>query len=79
MQSKIIFIMKASSRNVKVMGRGGGGCYYFLFEKNIVKCFVQLALSLAGQHPIDKHPVNTSHCPQIVQKCFTRSIIWLQQ
>jgi hypothetical protein len=41
-----------------------GGYYHFLFQKNIVKRFVQchiLAQSPPGMRPSDKCPVNTSH------------------
>ena len=42
--------------------------YYFLFEKKIVKRFVQCLVSAnspPGLHPTDKYPVNTSHRSQI--------------
>ena len=39
-------------------------CYYFFFEKKIVKCFVQchaFAQPPPDRRPNDKYPVNTSH------------------
>jgi len=60
-----VFLTQAFSRNV--IGRkcaSNWSCYCFLFEKNILKCFVQcriLALSTPGQRPGDQNPVNTSH------------------
>jgi len=47
--------------------------------KRRVKHFVQyhlFAQSPPGQHPNDKHPVNTSYRSRCVYKCFTRNIIW---
>ena len=46
-----------------------GGCYCFLFENKIVKCFVQchvFAQSPPGRRPNDKYLVNTSHRSRFV-------------
>jgi hypothetical protein len=56
--------------------RSKWGCYYFLFEKKIVKRFVQLAQSSPGQGPIDKYQANTSYRYCFGYKCFTCSFIW---
>jgi hypothetical protein len=48
--------------------------YYILFEKKIVKRFVQyhiFARSPAVRRPNNKYPVNTSHRSRFVCKCFT--------
>jgi len=74
----IIFLINRGMR----WGRKCGSnwtCYYCLFEKKLVKRFVQchlVAQSTPGWHPSDKYPVNTSHRSRFVQKCFARSIIW---
>ena len=53
------------------------GCYYFLLEKQTVKCSVQchvFVLSPTGRRPNDKYPVSTSHrsdlCKNVSLQCY---------
>jgi hypothetical protein len=73
----IRFLIKASSRNaMRKKYRSKWGCYYFLFEKKMVKRFVQFVQSSPGQGPTDKYPPHTSHRSRFVYKYFTCSFIW---
>ena len=52
-------------------------CSYFLFEKKIVKRFVQchiFAQSPLGRDRSDKYPVNTSHLSRFVSAYFIRRV-----
>jgi len=58
--------MEASSMNVLRKKKSGSnwGCYYFLFEKKIVKRFAQcqvFAQSPPARRSSDNYPVDTSH------------------
>ena len=59
----IIFLIKSSSKNVTRKTKWEyQGRYYFLFEKKILKLFVQCHIfthSLSGQCTSDKYAANT--------------------
>jgi hypothetical protein len=61
----ITFLIKSSSKNVtKKETWQYQGCCYFLFEKKILKLFVQrqvIAHSLPGQRRNDKYTPNTPY------------------
>jgi len=60
----ITFIIKVSSWNAIRKCRSNWGCCCFLFDREIVKHFIQchvFAQSPPARRPNDKYPVNTSH------------------